>query len=65
MDKQKMKIGYKVGGSFEDYCEDGSVGFEILFPYTYPSYEKAAFEACCAVLLDHANKQRQANNMWH
>ena len=21
-----------------------------------PSYEKAAFEACCAVLLDHANK---------
>ena len=30
-----------------------------------PTYEKAAFEACCAVLLDHANKQRQANNMWH
>ncbi len=30
-----------------------------------PAYEKAAFEACCAVLLDHANKQRQVNNMWH
>lgn len=41
MDKQKMKIGYKVGGSFEDYCKDGSVGFEILFPYTYSSYEEA------------------------
>lgn len=36
-----MKIGYKVGGSFEGYCRDGSVGFEILFPYTYSSYEEA------------------------
>ena len=41
MDRQKMKIGYKVGGSFEDYCEDGSVGFEILFPHIYSSYEEA------------------------
>lgn len=26
-----IKIGYRIGGSFEDYCKDGNVGFEILF----------------------------------
>ena len=36
-----IKIGYRIGGSFEDYCKDGNVGFEILFPHIYPSYEEA------------------------
>lgn len=36
-----IKIGYRIEGSFEDYCKDGNVGFEILFPHIYPSYEEA------------------------
>lgn len=36
-----IKIGYRIGGSFEDYCKDGNVGFEILFPHIYSSYEEA------------------------
>lgn len=36
-----IKIGYRIGGSFEDYCKDGNVGFEILFPHIYFSYEEA------------------------
>lgn len=36
-----IKIGYKIGGSFEDYCKEGSVGFEILFPHIYSSFEEA------------------------
>ena len=41
MNKEQIKIGYKIGGSFEDYGTNGSVGFEILFPHTYSSYEEA------------------------
>lgn len=41
MDRQKSKIGYKVGASFEDYGKDGGVGFEILFPHIYTSFEEA------------------------
>lgn len=36
-----IKIGYRIGGSFEDYCKDGNVGFEILFPHIYSSFEEA------------------------
>lgn len=36
-----IKIGYRIGGSFEDYCKEGNVGFEILFPHIYSSYEEA------------------------
>ena len=36
-----IKIGYRIGGSFEDYCKDGNIGFEILFPHIYSSYEEA------------------------
>ena len=36
-----IKIGYRIGGSFKDYCKDGNVGFEILFPHIYSSYEEA------------------------
>lgn len=38
---RKTKIGYKIGGSFEDYGTNGSIGFEILFPRIYSSYEEA------------------------
>ena len=41
MDRQKIKIGYQVGASFEDWSKDGEVGFEILFPYIYSSYDEA------------------------
>lgn len=41
MDKKQIKVGYKVGGSFEDYGVNGSVGFEMIFPHTYSSYEEA------------------------
>lgn len=34
-------VGYKCGGSFEDYSNKGSIGFDILFPHTYSSYEEA------------------------
>ena len=27
------QIGYKIGGSFEDYSDNGDIGFEILFVY--------------------------------
>lgn len=37
MSKKQIKVGYKIGGSFEDY----GAGFEILFPHTYSSYEEA------------------------
>lgn len=37
----EKQIGYKIGGSFEDYGTNGSIGFEILFPHTYSSYEEA------------------------
>ena len=36
-----IKTGYRIGGSFEDYCKDGNVGFEILFPHIYSSFEEA------------------------
>ena len=36
-----IKIGYRIGGSFEDYSKDGNVGFEILFPHIYSSFEEA------------------------
>lgn len=35
-----IKIGYRIGGSFEDYCKDGNVGFEILFPHIYSSFDR-------------------------
>lgn len=41
MNDKQIRIGYKVGGSFEDYSVNGSVGFEILFPHVYSSYEEA------------------------
>ena len=36
-------IGYKIGGSFEDYSDNGDIGFEILFPHVYASYEEAQY----------------------
>ena len=38
-----MKIGYKIGGSFDDVCDNArdDVQFEIVFPYVYASYEEA------------------------
>ena len=36
-----IKIGYRIGGSFEDYCKEGNVGFEILFPHIYSSQDEA------------------------
>ena len=41
MNDKQIRIGYKIGGSFEDYSDNGSVGFEILFPHIYSSYEEA------------------------
>lgn len=41
MNKKQIKIGYKIGGSYEDNSTNGSVGFEMLFPHTYSSYEEA------------------------
>ena len=41
MSIKQIKIGYKIGGSFEDYSVNGSIGFEIVFPHTYSSYKKA------------------------
>lgn len=41
MNKQKAKINYKIGVSFEDCGKDGGVGFEILFPHIYASFEDA------------------------
>lgn len=41
MSEKQIKVGYKIGGSFEDYSPNGSVGFEIVFPHTYSSYEEA------------------------
>lgn len=41
MNKIQTKIGYKCGGSFEDYSDKGAVGFEIIFPHIYSSYEEA------------------------
>ena len=41
MEDKQIKIGYKVGGSFDDYGVNGSIGFEILFPHIYNSYEEA------------------------
>ena len=36
------KIGYKVGGVFDDVCMNSrDVGFDILFPKVYDSYEEA------------------------
>ena len=37
------QIGYKIGGSFEDYSDNGDIGFEILFPHVYASYEEAQY----------------------
>ena len=37
------QIGYKIGGSFEDYSDNGNIGFEILFPHIYASYEEAQY----------------------
>ena len=47
MDRKKVKIGYKLGGSFEDYCQNGDIGFEILFPHIYISYEEAEKNNSC------------------
>lgn len=41
MENEQTRIGYKVGGSFDDYGVNGSIGFEILFPHVYNSYEEA------------------------
>ena len=41
MEDKQIRIGYKVGGSFDDYGVNGSIGFEILFPHIYSSYEEA------------------------
>lgn len=41
MENEQIRIGYKVGGSFDDYGVNGSIGFEILFPHIYSSYEEA------------------------
>lgn len=38
---KKHKIGYKLGGSFDDLGASGNIGFEILFPHIYSSYEAA------------------------
>lgn len=35
------KIGYKLGASFEDLGTNNEVGFEIVFPHIYDSYEEA------------------------
>lgn len=35
------KIGYQLGASFEDLGAKECVGFEILFPHIYASYEEA------------------------
>lgn len=39
--QQYAKIGYKIGCSFENYSDNGDIGFEILFPHIYASYEEA------------------------
>lgn len=39
--KSGTKIGYKIGGSFEDFGTNGDIGFEILFPHIYTSREEA------------------------
>lgn len=41
------QIGYKIGGSFEDYSDNGDIGFEILFPHVYASYEEAQYNNYC------------------
>lgn len=41
IENEQIRIGYKVGGSFDDYGVNGSIGFEILFPHIYNSYEEA------------------------
>lgn len=41
MNKEQVKIGYKIGASFEDYGTNGDIGFEILFPHIYSSREEA------------------------
>lgn len=41
MEDKQIRIGYKVGGSFDDYGVNGSIGFEILFPHIYSFYEEA------------------------
>ncbi len=41
MNEKQIEIGYKIGGLFEDYSANGSVGFEIVFPHTYSSAEEA------------------------
>lgn len=46
MENKQIKIGYKVGSSFEDYSDNGNIGFEILFPHIYVSYEEAQKNHC-------------------
>jgi len=41
LNKKDIKIGYKIGGTFDDSSVNGSIGFEILFPHIYSSYEEA------------------------
>lgn len=41
MSIEQIKIGYKIGASFGDYSENGDIGFEILFPNTFTSFEEA------------------------
>lgn len=41
MNVKQIKIGYKIGASFEDYCKNGNIGFEIVFPHIYHSHEEA------------------------
>lgn len=37
----KVKIGYKIGASFADWSKEGDIGFEIIFPHVYASFEEA------------------------
>lgn len=43
-----MKIGYRIGGLFEDYSkEEGNIGFEIFFPRIYNSFAEAEDHQAC------------------